>query len=79
MNITIQGFGLLGPLIGTRQIELPNDATVEQAVNAVCAASPAFASHQQRTATAIGDTLVFPHSRLEDGQTLVLIPPVGGG
>lgn len=79
MNITIQGFGLLGPLLGSQKIELNSGANVADALNAVVAACPAFAEHQTRTAAALGEVLVKPDTVLEDGQTLVLIPPVGGG
>lgn len=79
MKINIQGFGLLGPMIGCQTIELETAACVADALNSIAASVPEFTKHQSRTATAIGEALVKPEAILEDGQTLVLIPPVGGG
>jgi molybdopterin converting factor small subunit len=79
MKISIQGFGLLGPMVGSQTLELDVGATVADALKVVVANVPAFAPQQSRTATAIGEALVKPETTLEDGQILVLIPPVGGG
>lgn len=79
MKITIQGFGVLGPMLGTQTIELPATANTGDALQALANAVPEFAVHQARTAVAIGDELIQANTLLQDGQALVLIPPVGGG
>ncbi|MFT7126582.1 MAG: sulfur carrier protein ThiS [Pseudoalteromonas tetraodonis] len=79
MKITIQGFGLLGPMLGEQAVELEESATVADVMTVLTATNPDFAVHHARTATAVGDQLVPANTVLRDGQTLVLIPPVGGG
>jgi molybdopterin synthase sulfur carrier subunit len=79
MKITIQGFGLLAPMLGEQTVELEKSATIADVMTVLTATNPDFAAHHARTATAVGDQLVPANTVLRDGQTLVLIPPVGGG
>lgn len=79
MNITVKGFGLLGPMIGEKQMELAAPATVAQVLDNVTELHGDFTAHRARVAVAVGDSLVSLETPVEDGQTLVLIPPVGGG
>lgn len=79
MKITVKGFGLLGPMIGEQQMELSAPATVAQILDNLTEQHGDFTAHRARVAVAVGDSLVSQDAPVEDGQTLVLIPPVGGG
>lgn len=80
MNIQIQFWGLASRLAGgpERSLTLPEAATVADAAKAL-ATIQALAPELRRCAFAIGDELVPRTHKLNDGDTLAVLPPVSGG
>ncbi len=60
-------------------ITCPPGATVEHLLALVVEAHPSMASRQASLAVAVNECYVDRDHRLEDGDTVALIPPVSGG
>lgn len=61
------------------QVEVPDGATVNAAIDALLECTPALAPHRASCMTAVGVDYVSPTHVLRDGDELSLIPPVQGG
>lgn len=81
-HVNVQLFGILQQVGGAREREVTVDAlpvSVADALASLVAAVPALGAHLAHTACAVGDEIVDRSTRLEAGDTLVLLPPVSGG
>lgn len=81
MTIQVRLFAALREEAGTSALalELPDDATVEDAVNALAARYPPFKRRIASLAYAVNQSYAKPHTILKEGDELALIPPVSGG
>lgn len=81
MKITIEFYGALEPLCGAEhRVEFSDDAvSVAAVLDELATRVPGVEPHLPRTACAVGDELVGREHSLNDGDTLVLLPPVSGG
>ena len=81
MQVTVLVFAQLTDAVGTDRvtIELPGGATAADALDALIAQHPSVGVTRNQIALAIDDAYCAAETRLEDGQTLALIPPVSGG
>lgn len=81
MKASIEFHGVLRRLAGADsiQIELPDAATAADALDKVSNISAELSQRLECCACAVGDELISRTTVLEDGATLVLIPPVSGG
>ena len=79
--LTIHCLGNLQSKTGHTEVEVqwPQDNIIETALATLVAAYPAVANELPRCACAIGDELVPRSHKLQSGDELVLLPPVGGG
>ncbi|CAN5528835.1 MoaD/ThiS family protein [soil metagenome] len=64
---------------GDVSLELPEDATVADAIEKLSAELPAIASHLPRCAFALNFEYTSVSEPLNDGDELAVIPPVSGG
>ena len=81
MRINVRFFAILRDRAGVPQatIELPSEANVSAALEAVAAKFPAIVSDLKRSAFAVNRSYVARDAVLRDGDELALIPPVSGG
>lgn len=81
MRITVRHFARAREIAGRDEetLDLGDGARVQEAFDALCARHPALADQGAHLRFAIGATFVDANDVLDDGMTLVLIPPVGGG
>ena len=81
MQITFEFFGVLERLAGASalQLDLDDGVTVEDALNELAQKAPNLAETLNRSACAVGDTLVARSESLTAGTRLALLPPVAGG
>lgn len=81
MKITVRLFAILRERAGTDAltIELPDDATVAEAVKQIASEIAAVREHLKRVAFAVNREYVKESTALRDGDELALIPPVSGG
>ncbi len=81
MKITVRFFALLRDRAGTSQTELqlPDNARVRDAAEAIAAKFPSAAAMLPRVAFAVNEEYVPPETELRDGDELAVIPPVSGG
>jgi molybdopterin converting factor small subunit len=81
IRVTMRLFAQYAELLGIQQldIELPQGATVADAVSALRRQVPAAAQLPQRPLAARNLTHVLPTQRLTDGDELALLPPLAGG
>lgn len=81
MTIRVLFFGSLAHDLGTGAdtLDLSDNATVSDALSALCAAHPAMQKHRALLATAVNLEYVDLSRRLCHGDELALIPPVSGG
>jgi molybdopterin synthase catalytic subunit len=81
MIITVRLFAILRQQAGWRDktLELPHGATIDDAWQAVVALAPAIAPSREIVRFARNREYTGADTRLEDGDELVLIPPVAGG
>jgi MoaE-MoaD fusion protein len=81
MRITVRLFAMLRERAGWRErdLELPSDATIERAWQALAAEAPALASYRSAVRFARNGRYAAPEESLREGDTLALIPPVAGG
>jgi molybdopterin converting factor subunit 1 len=81
MRIRVKLFAILKDAAGTGELalELPPDATVESARQALAAHVPSLGKYLPRVAFAVNREYVKPDTRLRPHDELALIPPVSGG
>ncbi|MEP7379695.1 MAG: molybdenum cofactor biosynthesis protein MoaE [Chloroflexota bacterium] len=81
MQVNVRLFAILRQQAGWREkgLELPVGATIEDAWQALVAQSPALAASREVVRFARNREYAGADARLEDGDELVLIPPVAGG
>jgi molybdopterin converting factor subunit 1 len=81
MRCEVLLFAQLRESIGENQIaiELADNATVRDALEALAALHEPIASMQGRLAIAVDQKYQSMSARLRDGCTIALIPPVSGG
>lgn len=81
MQIRVLLHGVLIRLAGRDAIELEcaPQSSVQTVLDTLADALPSLAQELDRTACAIGDSLVSRDTVLEPEAELVLIPPVSGG
>lgn len=81
MRVTVRLFAMLRQQAGwrEREIELPPDASIDDAWQSIVATSPALAPAREIVRFARNRQYAASDERLADGDELVLIPPVAGG
>jgi molybdopterin converting factor subunit 1 len=81
MKIRVKMFAMLRERSGAGEIELelPDGATVDDAIKAVAKKYAGLAEALGRTAWAVNLAMVDRRKVLIDGDELALIPPVSGG
>ena len=81
MRINVLFFAHVRDLVGLDRtvIELPDGASVQQAIDETVRLHPAIAPLRGRIAVALNERYQPPSALLNDGCTLGLIPPVSGG
>ncbi len=81
MTIHVLFFGSLAHDVGggATELNLSDNATVGDALCALCAAHPALDRYRARLATAVNLEYVGAAHPLRGGDELALIPPVSGG
>jgi MoaE-MoaD fusion protein len=81
MRVRIRLFAIQRELAGTREhpLDLPDNATVEDAWQALVAAFPALAPGRASVRFARNGAYAEAATRLADGDEVAMIPPVSGG
>lgn len=81
MKVSFQLHGVLTRLAGSEalNVECPHHATVGSALDVLADQQPALSAELNRTACAIGETLVSRETILQGDTDIALIPPVSGG
>jgi len=81
MQVTVLLFAAHREAAGTHEFiaELPDGATVSDALERVCAEYPAIASTARSVAFALNRTHVSADAALAHGDEVALLPPVAGG
>jgi len=81
MQVTVRLFAAHREAAGTHVVvaELPDGATVSDALERVCAQHPAIAKSARGIAFALNRTHVSADAALADGDEVALLPPVAGG
>ncbi|HUP83782.1 MAG TPA: molybdenum cofactor biosynthesis protein MoaE [Candidatus Limnocylindria bacterium] len=81
MQIKVRLFAILRQQAGWREktIELAHGSTIDDAWRALAAETPAIAASREIVRFARNREYTSADTRLEDGDELVLIPPVAGG
>ena len=78
IRVTLKTFAQLRELRGvdSEELELPSQTSVAQLFDQIFGAGPLA---KLPVAFALNHALVPPNTELRDGDTLALLPPVGGG
>ena len=81
MNVRVLLFAQLADAAGCREfdLELPDDATVADALETLAGAHESIATLRGRIALAVNERYAKHNHILVAGDTLALIPPVSGG
>jgi molybdopterin synthase catalytic subunit len=81
VQVNVRLFAILRQQAGWRErtLQLPEDATIEDAWQVLVKIAPALAGSREVVRFARNREYSAPDTRLEDGDELVLIPPVAGG
>ena len=81
MKCEVLFFAQLREAIGRERlsVELADDATVNDALEALAQKYPAIKSARKTLAVAVDERYQALSTRLTDGCTIALIPPVSGG
>jgi len=81
MLVTVRLFARLRELAGRAEMrkELPEDATVRQAWDAVIAECPALAAYGSSLSAAVNADYARFTAPLKDGDEVAFLPPVSGG
>lgn len=81
MRISVRFFAILRDRAGLPEtsMDLPDGATVGDALDRINRQFPDMADQMKRIALAVNRTYVKSDEALRDGDELALIPPVSGG
>ena len=81
MRCEVLLFAQVAEAVGTDRlaIELPDEATVDQALDALSSEHSAIGEMRRSLAIAVNERYCTPGAALGDGDTIALIPPVSGG
>lgn len=81
MRVQVQFFSRLKDIAGAEplELELPEGATVQEALHILFARWPALETWNRHLLVAVGLDYVGRDYRLGDGETLSVMPPVQGG
>ncbi len=81
MHVKVLLFAQLADALGQRELELelPDGATVAEALDQLAAAHDSIALLRDRIAVAVDETYVSKDHVLTNDSALALIPPVSGG
>jgi len=81
ITITIKLFAAFGEAYGVSELtlELPPDTPVSQVLESSIAQYPQLEQWRSRTRFGLNMEFVSPDTILQDGDEVVLIPPVSGG
>ena len=81
ITITVKLFAAFGEAFGVSEItlELPPDTPVSQVLESSIAQYPQLEQWRDRTRFGLNMEFVSPDTILQDGDEVVLIPPVSGG
>ena len=81
ITITVKLFAAFGEAYGVSEItlELPPDTPVSQVLESSIAQHPQLEQWRDRTRFGLNMEFVSPDTILQDGDEVVLIPPVSGG
>lgn len=80
MRVRVLAFARLGEILeAKRELDLPEGARVGDAWSALCSSHPALRPLAESTRFARNGRVVNQNERLENGDELALLPPVGGG
>ena len=81
MQVRVRLFGSLRERAGRAELdlELPTDATAEEAWRALVASAPGLASRRASLAVAVNRAYASFETSLNPGDEVVFIPPVSGG
>lgn len=81
MNISVECMGASMRWCGSERLtlDLPEAATVSEALHKLAQRYPELASRQLKVAVAIGNEIVPQDRAIREGEIIALIPPVSGG
>lgn len=81
ITCTILLFAQLADAVGESQLslDLPDDAKVTDALDALATKHAAITPHRPTLAVAVNESYATADTSLNDGDTIALIPPVSGG
>lgn len=81
MKVTVLLWGPIRVAAGASRLglDVPDDATLEQALDLFFAAHEPLATHRSSARVAIGNGYAAMDRRLRPGDEISLIPPVQGG
>ena len=81
ITITVKLFAAFGEAYGVSEltVELPPDTPVSQVLESSIAQHPQLEQWRDRTRFGLNLEFVSPDTILQDGDEVVLIPPVSGG
>lgn len=81
MHIEVRCFASAREAVGASQldVELASPATIADLATHLTALYPQLAQELPSLRFAVGTTFCAPETPLDDGATVALIPPVGGG
>lgn len=81
ITITVKLFAAFGEAYGVSELtlELPPDTPVSQVLESSIAQHPQLEQWRDRTRFGLNMEFVSPDTILQDGDEVVLIPPVSGG
>ncbi|MEG4629755.1 MoaD/ThiS family protein [Microcoleus sp. AR_TQ3_B6] len=81
ITITLKLFAAFGEAYGVSELklELPPDTPVSQVLESSIAQYPQLEQWRSRTRFGLNMEFVSPDTILQDGDEVVLIPPVSGG
>jgi len=77
--ITVEYYGILKGILGTREESYPHRPTMGELVDSVAERHPEIAGALPGTAMACNEELVHRDAALPEGCTVALLPPVSGG
>lgn len=81
MRIQVKLFAILRDKVktGAFELQVPDRATVNEAIDAIARLHPPIAIYLPRVSSAVNREYVRSEHVLRDGDELALIPPVSGG
>ena len=81
MNVRVQFYAQLREVIGVEELhlELPEGATVHEALERVYAQQPILRAHDKSILIGVGLEFVDRNYKLNPGEDIGIMPPVQGG